>query len=316
MKTVVAEPLFIDQELLEELAAPLRAEGHECVVFDEKPTSLADWTERVADCDQLILANAPLPKEALDAAPNLKYINVAFTGTDHVPVDVAKARDIAVSNAAGYSDDAVAELVLGMTLSLLRELREADAATRKGGRAVDFMGLEIHGRTVGIIGTGRIGMRVAALFKAFGAKLVGYNRSEHEEAKALGLAYLPLNELLKVSDIVTVHLPATPQTKGLLAAPQFALMKKSAILINAARGPIVNAQDLAAALASETIAGAGVDVFDQEPPLEKSPLFGAPHVLLTPHIGYFTEEAMEKRARLVFANAARFVRGEALESLV
>lgn len=316
MKTVIAEPLAIDQELLDELTEPLRTEGNECVAYDEKPTSLDEWKERVADGEQLILANTKFPKEALASAKNLKYINVAFTGTDHVPVEAAKERGITVSNAAGYSDQAVAELVVGMTLSLFRQLNEADRATRSGGQTADFLGREIAGRTVGIIGTGRIGTRVAELFKAFGATLIGYNRSEHEEAKALGLQYMSLDEVLEQADIVTVHVPSTPETKHLIAAAQLEKMKETAVLINAARGPIVDADALAEALASGKIAGAGVDVFDQEPPLEDHPLFHVPHVLLSPHIGYFTAEAMEKRARIVFQNAAAFVHGEEVSSVV
>lgn len=304
MKTVLMEPLNISKELLDILSAPLRDGNNTFTAYDTKPATPEEWIARLGDADQLILANTPMPESVLDAAPNLKYINIAFTGTDHVPVAQAEAKGIQVINAAGYSDEGVAELVLGMTISLLRRLGEADIALRHGGRAADFLGNEIAGRTVGIIGTGRIGKRVAQLFAALGANLIGTNRSEHDDVKAIGLQYVPLDELLHRADIITVHLPSTPETKDFLAAREFAQMKPSAILINCARGPIVNSADLAKALSDGLLAGAAVDVFNQEPPLtDAESLLHAPNTLLTPHIGYFTREAMIKRAKIVFAHA-------------
>lgn len=304
MKTVLMEPLNISKELLDILSAPLRDGNNTFTAYDTKPATPEEWIARLGDADQLILANTPMPEAVLDATPNLKYINIAFTGTDHVPVAQAEAKGIQVINAAGYSDEGVAELVLGMTISLLRRLGEADIALRHGGRAADFLGNEIAGRTVGIIGTGHIGKRVAELFAALGANLIGTNRSERDDVKALGLQYVPLDELLRRADIITVHLPSTPETKDFLAAREFAQMKPSAILINCARGPIVNSADLAQALSDGALAGAAVDVFNQEPPLtDTEPLLHAPNTLLTPHIGYFTREAMIKRAKIVFAHA-------------
>lgn len=304
MKTVLMEPLNISKELLDILSAPLRDGNNTFTAYDTKPATPEEWIARLGDADQIILANTPMPESVLDAAPNLKYINIAFTGTDHVPVAQAEAKGIQVINAAGYSDEGVAELVLGMTISLLRRLGEADIALRHGGRAADFLGNEIAGRTVGIIGTGRIGKRVAQLFATLGANLIGTNRSEHDDVKALGLQYVPLDKLLRRADIITVHLPSTPETKDFLAAREFAQMKPSAILINCARGSIVNSPDLAKALSDGLLAGAAVDVFNQEPPLtDAEPLLHAPNTLLTPHIGYFTREAMIKRAKIVFAHA-------------
>lgn len=310
MKTVLMEPLNISKELLDILSAPLRDGNNTFTAYDTKPATPEEWIARLGDADQLILANTPMPEAVLDAAPNLKYINIAFTGTDHVPVAQAEAKGIQVINAAGYSDEGVAELVLGMTISLLRRLGEADIALRHGGRAADFLGNEIAGHTVGIIGTGHIGKRVAQLFAALGANLIGTNRSEHDDVKALGLQYVPLDELLHRADIITVHLPSTPETKDFLAAREFAQMKPSAILINCARGPIVNSADLAQALSDGVLAGAAVDVFNQEPPLtDAEPLLHAPNTLLTPHIGYFTREAMIKRAKIVFAHACAWADG-------
>lgn len=309
MRTVLVEPLAISSARLNELSAPLRENGHSFEAYDTKPKTEEEWLSRIGDAEQVILANTPMPESVIERAPNLKYINIAFTGMDHVPVAKAEAKGIRVINAAGYSDEGVAELVIGLTISLLRKLRAADEGIRQGGKAADFCGAEIAGRTVGIIGTGRIGTRVAQLFHAFGAQLIGFNRSEKDELKALGLTYLPLEEVLRRADILTVHLPSTKETRNFLTAREFALMKPTAILLNCARGPIVHSGDLADALQRGVLAGAGVDVFNKEPPLfAEEPLLSAPNALLTPHIAYFTNEAMEKRAEIVFRHASAFIR--------
>mgnify|MGYP001377238497 CR=1 FL=1 len=317
MKTVLVEPLTITSDLLDELAQDLQGGDNSFTSYDSKPTSVEEWVSRVGDADQVILANTKMPIEVIEQAPNLKYINIAFTGVDHVPVQAAKDKGILVSNAAGYSDEGVAELVIGLTIDLLRTISEADKGIRKGGKAADYLGKEIAGRTVGIIGTGKIGTRVAEIFKAMGANLFGYNRSESQELKDLGLVFKSLDEVLKESDIITVHLPQNEETKDFITDEHYDLMKDSAILINCARGPIVNTQALAKALNEGKIAGAGIDVFDTEPPLEENhPLFDTPNTVLTPHVAYFTEEAMEKRAHIVFENAVDFLNGKDIKTLV
>lgn len=317
MRTVLVEPLTISQDILDSFREALGQEGHSFTAYETKPASTREWLDRVGDADQVILANTPMPEEVVESAKNLKYINVAFTGLDHIPLEACKAKGIQVSNAAGYSDEGVAELVVGMTISLLRQIKEADRAIRRGGKAADFLGGEVAGRTVGIIGTGKIGTRVAQVFQALGARLVGYNRSVHQDLVDMGMDYLSLEDLLRQSDIVTVHLPQNEETRNTITAKELALMKETAILINCARGPIVNSKDLAHALAEGKIAGAGVDVFDREPPLDESePLLTAPHVLLTPHVAYFTQEAMAKRADIVLKNAQDFLEGRPVQSRV
>ena len=317
MRTVLVEPLTISQDILDVFREALGQDGHSFTAYETKPASTQEWLDRVGDADQVILANTPMPEEVVDSAKYLKYINVAFTGLDHIPLEACKAKGIQVSNAAGYSDEGVAELVVGMTISLLRQIKEADRAIRRGGKAADFLGGEVAGRTVGIIGTGKIGTRVAQVFQALGARLVGYNRSVHQDLVDMGMDYLSLEDLLRQSDIVTVHLPQNEETRNTITAKELALMKETAILINCARGPIVNSKDLSRALAEGKIAGAGVDVFDREPPLDESePLLTAPHVLLTPHVAYFTQEAMAKRADIVLKNAQDFLEGRPVQSRV
>lgn len=317
MKIVLAEPLTIQPELLEELTKPLKEAGHTFVAFDKKPQSEADWKERLEGTNVLMMANTKMPESVLEYAKDLKLVNIAFTGVDHVPVKALKEAGVQVCNAAGYSNEAVAELVIGMAINLYREIKAADAGVRNGKVTSDFLGYELEGKTVGIIGTGQIGTRTAELFGAFGAKLVGTNRTEHEAAKKLGLQYLPLDKLLETADIVSLHLPLNDETRGFLKAEHFAKMKKDAIFINCARGPIVDNKALAEALEDGKIAGAAIDVYDMEPPIPaEEPLLHAPHTLLTPHVAYYTQEAMDKRAHIAFENTVDFVDGKKVKTLV
>lgn len=307
MKIVLAEPLVIEPEQLEAFAAPLRQAGHEWVAYEDKPQNEADWNRRIVGAQVVMMANTPLPAAVVEKSEALRYLNVAFTGLNHIPLALCKEKGIRVTNAAGYSDQAVAELVIGMAINLLRKVKPADAAMAHGAAAADFLGGELAGRTVGIIGTGHIGMRVAELFHAFGARLLGYSRTEKPECTALGMEYVSLAELLQQSDIVTLHVPQNETTLGMIGKEEFSQMKKTALFINIARGPIVDAKALSEALKQGEIAGAGVDVFEKEPPLVDDPLLHAPHVLLTPHVGYYTKEAMARRAAIVFANTQSYL---------
>lgn len=306
------EPLRVPAELIEELAQPIKDKGHEFVYYDEKTTDPAELRKRSEGADVVMIANNPYPAEVIESLDNLKLINVAFTGVDHVAGEAAKEKGIKIANAAGYSNQSVAETVIGLTLDLYRSITQGDKDIRK---AENFPGLiqgkEIKGKTVGIIGTGNIGMMTARLFHAFGADVIANSRSEVQEAKDLGIKYVPLNELLETSDIVSVHLPLNNETKGFLSKDKLAKMKESAILINCARGPIIDNDGLAELLNEGKIAGAGIDVFDMEPPIPSDyPLLSAKNTVLTPHIAYLTDEAMVNRAHIAFNNTVAFLDGK------
>ncbi len=310
MKVVMAEPLGISAEYLEELADRLRAKGHEFVAYDSVEKDVAKLTERCCDADILIIANNPLPDAVIEACPKLKYISVAFVGIDHVGKKTCRVRNIPVSNAAGYCNDAVAELALGLTLDCLRNVSVCNSVIREGGSKAGLIGHELHGKTVGIIGTGGIGCTTAKLFKAFGCRVLGYSRHEREEAKAIGVEYRTLDELLAESDIVSVHTPLTDATKSLIDAEKLALMKDTAILINTARGPVVDQDALAEALNAGKLAAAGIDVYDVEPPLAQDHvILTAKNVVCTPHVGFATKESIDRRAAIVFENIHTFLAG-------
>ena len=308
MNIVLLESLSISDNVLQKYIKNLEKNGHNFTYY-ERNDDVNLQKERVKNADVLMLANMPLKGEVIRACKNLKYINIAFTGVDHVDVKTAREMGIKLSNASGYSNDSVAELTICMMLSLLRNIPQVDARCRAGKTKDGLVGCELKGKTVGIVGTGAIGMTVAKLCHAFGCKIVAYNGFSHKENSDL-ITYLPLKEMLEVSDIVTLHCPLTEKSKKLINKEALSFMKKSAVLINAARGGVVDTEALADSLNNGKISGAGIDVFETEPPLDiNHPLLKTPNTIVTPHIAFATKESMEKRAEIVFENLNQFLAG-------
>lgn len=312
MKITILEPLAVDEDKLRSMAAYITDQGHELEIYDDLAENDEQLKDRVGDTDILIIANSPLSGEVIRSAKNLKMIAVAFTGVDHVDLQACKDEDILVSNAAGYSTSSVAELAYGLMIDLYRNILPLDPITREAGTKDGYRQRDIFGKTIGVVGTGEIGSHVANIGLAFGADIVAYNRSENEDLKAKGVEYMELEELLKVSDIVTVHLPLNDSTRRIIAREELELMKEDAILINTARGPIVDNEALADILEEGLISGAGIDVFDIEPPLNRDDkLLSCENAVLTPHIGFATEEAMVRRAEITFDNVDSWLKGKA-----
>ena len=307
-KIVIMESLGISDEELAMRKKPFEEKGH---TFADYPrtTSIPALIEQAKDADAMIIANMPMPAEVIRSCPRLKFIDVAFTGVDHVGLDAAREKGIAVSNASGYSNEAVSELVLGMVLNILRNIHAVEARCRIGQTKDGLVGSELKGKTVGIIGFGRIGTRSAELFHAFGCNILANSRTRKPDAPEY-VKQVTQEELLRQSDIVVLHCPLNDSTRSMINAEKLAMMKKSAILINVARGPVVVAQDLADALSSGTIAAAGIDVFDKEPPLDMSePLLNCQNCLVTPHVAFATKESMTLRAEIVFDNLQAWMSG-------
>src|SRR5699024_9101116 len=253
----------------------------------------------------------PLSGEVIEVAEKLKYISVAFTGYDHIDIKKCKEKGIQVSNAAGYSTHSVAELTFGLIIALLRSIVPLENMIREEATKAGYRQTDLNGKTLGIVGTGDIGGAVATLGLAFGCNVIAYNRSEKPDLIEKGVEYKSLDEVLQTSDIVTIHTPLTDETKGLIDKEKLALMKTSSFLINTAVGPIVDNDALAEALHNETIAGAGLDRVDMEPPVPTGyPLLDAPNTILAPHIGFATEEAMVRRAEITFNNIVTWEKGE------
>lgn len=312
MKISLLEPLSVPQETIDRLSAKAIADGHSFVSYPDKTTDPSELIHRGANSDIIIIANNPFPDEVVRGCKHLKMLNVAFTGVDHVGQTALKEQKVALCNAAGYSTPAVAELAVCLALDVYRNIPCADRASRTGGTlaSAGLIGNELLGKTVGIVGTGAIGAKAAKLFSAFGCKVLASSRTEKEDVKAIGVKYMQLDEMLPLCDIISLHVPVTPKTRGMIDARRLACMKSTAVLINCARGPVVDNAALADALNEEKLAGAGIDVYDMEPPIPADyPLLHAKNIILTPHLAFSTHEAMERRAEIVFQNLYSFLDG-------
>lgn len=313
MKIVLLEGLGVSEEIIQKHAEKLKEMGHELTVY-EKNTDPEVQAKRSRDADAVILANMPLSPRVIDEADHLKFIDVAFTGVDHIPVEAALKKGIAISNASGYATQAVAELCISFMIQLLRNVKQTEQRCREGQTKDGLIGNLLSGKTVGIVGAGAIGKRTAELVKAFGCNVIAYSRSKVEHPAIDRQA--ALEEVLKEADIVSLHCPLTAQTKGMIGEEQLQQMKKTAVLINTARGPVVDADALAKALKEGTIAGAACDVFETEPPLDtEHPLLHTPNTIVTPHIGFASMESMKQRADIVFENLYAWLEGKQLNAV-
>lgn len=271
------------------------------------------WDQELANKDRvevIVTVKKRVDPVLLRKFQHVKVVAVAFTGYDAVDLTYCGENNIAVYNVPVYSTKSVSELTLGLAIGLLRQIPQAYQTLKTGGWDL-APGIELAGKTIGILGTGTIGLNTARLFKAFGCEVVGWSRSEKEEFKQLGGTYLTqLENFFEVSDIVTLNVPLQDKTRGMIDREAFKAMKKTAYLINTARGPIVHEGDLIRALREGEIAGAGIDVFDQEPLPNDHPLLALDNVILTPHIAYKTEEALNRRARTTIENIRNYYQND------
>lgn len=306
MKIVIIEPIGVESNQLLKLAED-KLQGHEIIYYDTRTTETEELIERGKDADVIVVSNLPMNAQVIEGCKQLKLLSVAFTGVDHIAMEQCKKQGVQVCNCAGYSNAAVADLVFGMIISLYRNVIPCNEVVRQGGTKEGLVGMELEGKRFGIIGMGAIGQRVAMIAKAFGCEVVAYNRSPKV---VYGVKFLSLEEVLRTSDIVSLHVPLTEETKGMINQERLSYMKPEAILINTARGPVVESEALAEALSNGKLAGAGIDVFEMEPPLVKEHvLFHTPNTIVTPHIGFATTEALVKRAHIVFDNIKHWEMG-------
>jgi len=283
-----------------------------------------DGTDRSALLIALAEASAILVRsatridaEAIAAAPRLKVIARAGVGLDNVDVKAATAAGVMVVNAPTSNIISAAELTVGHILSLARHIPAAHASlVQEQWKRSAYTGTELYEKTVGIIGLGRIGALVASRLQAFGTGIIAYDPYiTAARAQQLGVHPVSLDELLERSDVMTIHMPKTPETTGMISTAQFALMKPTAFIVNVARGGLIDEDALYTALANKTISGAGLDVFVSEPPTG-SPLLGLPNVVVTPHLGASTDEAQEKAGVSVAKSVRLALAGELVPDAV
>jgi D-3-phosphoglycerate dehydrogenase len=243
--------------------------------------------------DALIVGIDHVDATVIAAADRLKVICMHGTGIDHIDVAAASARGIYVGNAPGGNNNAVAELAVGLMIAVCRHIPYADSSVRQNGWQ-RRLGMELAGKTLGLVGLGFIGKRVVELLSGFGMDYLAFDRCRDEDfAARTKLSYVSLDELLRQADIVSVHLPLTPETTGIISIRELALMKRSAVLVNTARGAIVDEQALYGALKEGRPAGAALDAFTAEPLPAESPLRGLDNIILTSHIAASTAEAAD-----------------------
>ena len=307
MKLVIIEPLGVEDEKLLQMAKEALPESVEITYYNTRVADTDTLIERGKDADIIAVSNLPLNADVIRGCANLKMLAVAFTGVDHIAMDVCRERGITVCNCSGYSNAAVADLVFGMIVALYRNLPACGQAVRNGKTKDGLIGFELEGKKFGVVGTGAIGLKVAAVAQAFGCQVYAYSRTKKEIP---GITYVDLDTLLAECDIVSLHTPLNDGTRGLINGERLAKMKPNAVLINTSRGPVVDSAALAEALNSGKIAGAGIDVFEGEPPIPADhPLLTAKNVIATPHIGFATKEALVKRAVIVFDNIVKWTAG-------
>ncbi|MEJ7739288.1 MAG: D-2-hydroxyacid dehydrogenase [Chitinophagaceae bacterium] len=283
-------------------------------IYDRTP---ADQVVERARGAEIILTNkTPLGEEIINQLPALKYIGVLATGYNVIHTDVAKQKGIVVANVPGYGTTSVVQLTFALLLELCQHVqRHSDSviegkwANSKDWCYWDYPLVELSGKTMGIIGFGRIGQQVGDVAAAFGMHIIGTSRTRTDQSHRKNFRWAETPELLKESDVVSIHCPLFPETKGLINRESLQQMKRSSFLINTSRGPIIVDEDLADALNNDVIAGAGIDVLSAEPPPKDNPLFRAKNCIITPHIAWATKEARARLMDMTVNNLSAFLSG-------
>jgi len=312
----VTKPVVL---IAEELSpATIEALGPDFDVRTVDGTDRPALLESVHGADAILVRSATqVDAEVIAAAPNLKVIARAGVGLDNVDIKSATTAGVMVVNAPTSNIISAAELTVGHILSLARHIPAAHAALAQGQwKRSQYTGTELYEKTIGIIGLGRIGALITERLKAFGTSVVAYDPYvTSARAQQLGVTLVTLDELLEQSDFITIHMPKTPETTGMISTAQLKMMKKTAYVVNVARGGLIDEDALYTALTTGEIAGAGLDVFVSEPPKE-SPLLALPNVVVTPHLGASTDEAQEKAGVAVAKSVRQALAGELVPDAV
>lgn len=293
---------------------------HDATVYTTPPASPEDLVGRLRGAHTAINIRGycKFPESILAAVPTLKHLAIWGTGTDNVDLEAARRLGIVVSNTPNTATDAIAEQGLALLLAVARRVPAIDASVKRGEWTKGML-IQLQGKTLGIVGTGVIGLRMAELGRGIGMDVIAWTfHPDPARAARVGFTYVEsLDELLARSDVVSLHLRSSPQTRGLLGRDAFARMRDGAILVNTARGDIVDGEALVEALQGGKLAGAGLDVFSREPVPNDHPLLKLPNVVLSPHTAGTTPEALQNGLNLAAENVLRFLsRGEVVHRVV
>ncbi|MDI6904390.1 MAG: 2-hydroxyacid dehydrogenase [Candidatus Bathyarchaeia archaeon] len=306
MKIVVVDHVYLEKEHVKRL----RSIG-DLEVFKDPPETPDELKERIKAADIVIVGWSNLTREVINSAEKLKMVSIWATTCHYVDLDTAKERGIVVTHVQGYATEAVAEYVFALLLAGIRKLPLADKRVRKGDFDWrPFGGVELHRKTLGIIGTGSIGCRVAEIAKVFKMQILAYDKYPNvKKAEEIGMRYVDLYTLLKESDFITLHVTLTSETERLIGKKEIKAMKKGAVIINTSQGKVIDEKALIDALKSGKIAFAGLDVFEEEPPSKDNPLFKLENTILSPHVGFHTIEAAKRCTDICIDNVVKFLEG-------
>ncbi len=308
--------VFITRQIPEEGINILRNAGLKVEIFPhERQPTKEEIIEGVRDADALIsLLSDPIDKEVIDSAPKLKVIGNYAVGYNNIDVDYAKRKGIVVVNTPGVLTETTADLAFALILAASRRVLEGHDLIRagkfKGWEPMLLLGKDVHGATLGIVGAGRIGQAVGRRARGFGMKILYFSRKRKESfERETGAKKVDLSVLLRESDIISLHVPLTPETRHLIGEEEFRMMKRGAILVNTARGAVVDEDAMIRALNSGKLFAVGLDVFHDEPHVNPE-LLRMKNVVLTPHIGSASESTRKKMAVMVCSDVLRVLRGE------
>ena len=273
--------------------------------------------ERAKDAEVVFTNKTPLGEDLLQQLPKLKFIGVLATGYNVINIEVAKQKGVVVSNVPGYGTPSVVQMTFALLMELTLHVQHHSNTVREGKWSAskdfcywDYPLVELENKTIGIIGFGEIGSKVGDVATAFGMNIIGNSRTQTDQSHRKNFRWASVPELLQQSDVVSIHCPLTPETKGLINKENLQLMKPSAYLLNTSRGPVIVDQDLADALNNDVIAGAGIDVLSTEPPPAGNPLFTAKNCIITPHIAWATKEARTRLMDITVNNLSAFLNGK------
>ena len=288
----------------------------EAVVYER--TLRDEIVSRIADADAILTNKTPITAETLDRCPSVKYIGVLATGYNVVDITAAKERGIPVCNIPTYGTAAVGQFAIAMLLEICHHVAHHSEAVHTGRWSGsidwcfwDYPLIELEGKTMGIIGFGRIGQRTGEIAKALGMRVVAYDAYQSDAGRAIG-SYVDLDTLLRESDVISLHCPLFPETKGIINAGSIAKMKDGVILLNNSRGQLIVEQDLADALNSGKVFAAGLDVVSEEPIRGDNPLLSAKNCIITPHISWAPKESRQRLMDIAVSNLSAWVSGNAI----
>ena len=279
---------------------------------DSLPASTAVLVERIGDTAGVVNIRSSIEfgEQVFVACPGLRALSIWGTGTDHVDLGAAKRHGVVVTNTPGVSAVAMAEHTLALMLAVARDIPRIDFKTKRGAWPRGFV-TQLHGKTLGVVGLGAIGLQTARIAKGIGMRVIAWTRRpEGKPLDEIGVELVDLDDLYRDSDVVSLHVRLTPETTGMVGRREFGLMKDSAILVNTARGAVADEQALIEALTTKRIRAAGLDVFDQEPIPDGHPLTALPNVVMTPHSGGVTAEALEAGLQMAVDNVFAALAGE------